>query len=47
MFLDTEQGMIKLGLGRKMSEALGAKYMKLDDIGSDAISKAAKNATQV
>lgn len=44
LFLDTEQGMIKLGLGRKMSEALGAKYMKLDDIGSDAISRAAKNA---
>jgi magnesium chelatase subunit D len=47
LFLDTEQGMIKLGLGKKMSDALGAKYMKLDDIGSDAISKAAKNATQV
>ena len=47
LFLDTEQGMVRLGLARKMSEALGSKYMKLDDIGSDAISRAAKNATQV
>lgn len=47
LFLDTEQGMIKLGLAKKMADVLDAKYMKLDDIGSDAISKATKNATQV
>lgn len=47
LFLDTEQGMVKLGLAKRMADALGAKYMKLDDIGSDAISRMAKNATQV
>lgn len=47
LFLDSEQGMIKLGLAKKMADALDAKYMKLDDIGSDAISRATKNATQV
>lgn len=47
LFLDTEQGMIKLGLAKRLSDALEAKYMKLDDIGSDAISNATKRATQV
>ena len=47
LFLDTEQGLVRLGLAHRLADAMGAKYMKLDDIGSDAISMAARNASQV
>ena len=47
LVLDTETGMIKLGMARKLADQLGARYMRLEDIGSESIKNAARQTLGV
>lgn len=40
--IDTETGAIKFGFARQISDALGAKYLKLEELKSDSIVDAVK-----
>nr|WP_300039726.1 putative cobaltochelatase [Methanospirillum sp.] len=42
MVIDTEQSYIAFGLAHKISDAMGAKYLKLEDIKADTIADAVK-----
>lgn len=44
LVLDTDESMVSLGFSKKISEALGGRYMRLSDIGSSSILDAKKGA---
>ena len=43
--IDTELGAIRFGFARKISDALGARHLKLEDLRSDSIVDAVKLST--
>ena len=44
LVLDTEESAVSLGFARKVSDALGGKYLRLSDIESSSILDAKKGA---
>ena len=42
LVIDTELDFIKLGLARPIAEAVGAHYMKLDDLRGDSLAQAVR-----
>ena len=40
--VDTELGFIKLGLAQPIAEAMGARYIKLDDLRADRLADAVR-----
>ena len=42
LVIDTELGFIKLGLARPIAEAMGAHYIKLDDLQGDSLAQAVR-----
>ena len=42
LVIDTELDFIKLGLARPIAEAMGAHYIKLDDLGGDSLAQAVR-----
>ena len=43
--IDTEVGAIRFGFARQISDALGARHLKLEDLRSDSIVNAVKFST--
>jgi magnesium chelatase subunit D len=43
LVLDSETGMLVLGFAKKLADRIGAKYLKLEDIHTDAVSTAVKS----
>lgn len=43
MVIDTEEGYIRLGMAKKISEALNAEYVKLDNVTAQGISSSVKH----
>jgi magnesium chelatase subunit D len=42
LVVDTEQGVLKLGLARRLAEALGAVCLRLEELAADTLTKAVK-----
>jgi magnesium chelatase subunit D len=40
--IDSEQGFLSFGLAHALSDELGAKYLRLDDLRADRIAEAVK-----
>ncbi len=45
MVIDTEQGVVRLGYARKLAEALGAQYIRLEELEAGRIAQAVRSLT--
>ncbi|MDU4698700.1 MAG: VWA domain-containing protein, partial [Paenibacillus sp.] len=45
MVIDTEQGFVRLGYARKLAEALGAQYIRLEELEAGRIAQAVRSLT--